>query len=185
MNSQKAKSRRWEVALHEAGHLVAAEVLLKDKAGAVIVDVDGSTAGQAYIDVGNPPRSFKEALAIAAGMKAEGLAGLHDAPTLPLTPLQIVRPVAADVSRERSSHASIVASMQTGPSDDLRIAKWCCEHHPDKPEVWVSRHCWIHRAARVFVRRHAGAILDAARELYLTGMRLTRTVETLSKEGQQ
>jgi len=185
MNSQKSKSRRWQVAVHEAGHLVAAEVVLNDKGGAVIVDVNGGTEGQACVDVGNPPRSFKEALAIAAGMEAERLAGFYDAPTLPPKSVHTVRPVAMDVPQERSSHASIVPSTNSGPSDAERIARWCCEHHPYKPEVWVSRYHWAHCTARLFVRKHARAILDAARELYLTGVRITKTVNVLSQEGQQ
>jgi predicted DNA-binding transcriptional regulator AlpA len=180
MISNNQNAERWRAALHEAGHLVAAEVMLNGKNGAVVVSMNDGTAGQAYIDVGDPPRSFSEALAIAAGTEAEGLAEFHDAPALPPSPMDVVRP---DVPPQKSSHASIVANIQAGPSDDLRIAKWCCEDIPDQPARWIQRHTWIHREARFLVRDHTARILEAARELYMTGVIISKPNVQFSKEG--
>jgi hypothetical protein len=155
-------SSRWETALHEAGHVVAGTLLLRDtKCGAVVLE---SAGGMAFINVSEPLRTFNEALAIAAGSAAGELADRYPVPATEPAPVPAVR-------KDASPHQTSYPALSAMPSipDSVRLARWCCEQCPDEPDRWAKRHVWIQREAEFFVRDHAQEIVAFATQLYVHG----------------
>lgn len=169
---------RWRTSCHEAGHLVAAAVMLKDTTGVAVVLASG---GLAFIDTPDPLRTFNEALAVAAGPAAEALADVHPAPETEPTPAPLVQ---ADAPPQQSAHASFTADLRAGQPDAIRLARWCCESCPDSPDRWVRRHAWIHREAGFFIRDHAQEIVSVATRLYVRGVFTLRRQEPGQPNGE-
>jgi hypothetical protein len=158
---------RWRTCLHEAGHVVAARVLLKD-AGAAAVVLDAG--GLAYIDVPDLLLTCDHALAVAAGPAAESLADVYTPPTEAPDPAAVV---SGDAPASKSLHASFAADLRAGASDAVRLARWCCERCPNEPDRWARRHVWITHEAGFFVRNHAQEIASIATRLYARGIVLS------------
>ena len=163
-------SVRWQVCLHESGHVVAASVLLNDERGAAVVFSGG---GLAFIDVPDPLCTFNQAMAIAAGHAAESLAETNAPPQETPAPAAVVR---EDAPKGQSAHATLMADLKASRPDADRIAAWCILNHPKDPDRWKSRYVWLHREAGLFVRNHAAEIVNLASRLYAGG------IVTLNKE---
>ena len=152
--------RRWKTSLHEAGHAVAGRVALKRAGKAAVYDAN---YGAAYLGRDDAiPRTFEEALAVAAGPAAEALAESHPAPqaTPPPPPLTATYPEAV---------APLVEQLRQSPRDSVALARWCIRGTEDQPERWTKRVYWIRREADLFVARHQREIVDAAEGLYAHG----------------
>lgn len=156
--SKDMVASRWRVCLHEAGHAVAGRLVLKRGVRAVVYD---DNVGGAYVDV-SIPRTFEEALVIAAGPAAESLVEKYPAPEVPPPP--------ALKTTYRKTTAPLMADLRQSPSDAAAIARWCIGGVEGQPERWSSRFYWIHREADLFVTRHQGEIVDAATGLYQRGI---------------
>jgi len=151
---------RWKTCLHEAGHAVAGSLLLKRAIKAVVYDDD---VGAAYLEIdGAIPRTFEEALAVAAGTAAESLADQYAAPQ--------TRPATAMVSAYPESTAPLEAQLRQSPPDAVAIARWCIGGVEEQPERWVRRFHWIHREALILVARHRQEIVEAATGLFGQGI---------------
>ena len=154
---------RWRIALHEAGHVVAGAFFANGTpAGAVLLPEGG---GLAYLTAGDAPRTFGEALAVAAGLAAEALVADCDPPAVGDT-IQADAPtpeLTACVERAEADYKKALP-------DDTRLARWACETLPGHPERWAGRVYWIRAAADDFVRRHAAEIVAVAGELYRLGI---------------
>lgn len=161
MAAEDPAARRWKTCLHEAGHAVAGRRLLKRTVTAAVY---GDDMGAAYIGTNDViPRTYEEALSIAAGPAAEALADLHTAP-------QVSPPPPALATAYPESTAPLVAQLRQSPPDHVAIARWCIRGLERQPERWANRFHWIHREAQFFVGRHQQEIVRAAVGLYERGI---------------
>lgn len=151
---------RWQVCLHEAGHAVAAQALLKRVASAVVFD-DGSGAAYYRRDPENP-RMFESAMVLAAGEAASALADHHAPPQ--------VEPAPPWESSCPEKVRPMVATVKETPSDPVALAHWCVRGVETQPERWANRYHWIRREARLFVARHQQEIVEVAAGLYARGI---------------
>jgi hypothetical protein len=159
--AQETSVTRWRSRLHEAGHAVAGHRLLKRTVMAAVYE-DG--VGAAYLDIKAAiPRTFEEALAIAAGPAVEALADVNAPPQElpPAPPLTATHPEAV---------APLVAQLRQSPRDAEAIARWCIRGIEDEPERRIKRFHWIRRQADLFVTRNQQEIVDVAAGLYERGV---------------
>lgn len=157
---------RWRVCMHEAGHAVAGRAALKRAVRAVVYD---DNVGAAYLGIADAsPRTFEEALAVAAGPAAEALADKY-------VPPQVPPPVALEAAYPELAKP-LIAQLRQSPSDAVAIARWCIRGVEKQPERWANRYNWIHREARIFVARHQQEIVDIATGLFTRGI-MTLPVE--------
>ena len=142
MATEDAGIRRWKTCLHEAGHAVAGFRLLKRTVKAAVYEAG---VGAAYLDIEAAiPRTFEEALAIAAGPAAEELAEHH-------APPQVSPPPPPLTSTHPHVIAPLVAQLRQSPRDAVAIAHWCIGGIEEAPERWTNRFHWIRREAGLFV----------------------------------
>ncbi len=161
MAQEDAGVRRWKTCLHEAGHAVAGRRLLKRTVTAAVYEDD---MGAAYLGAEDAiPRTFEEALSIAAGPAAEALADVHAVP-------QVSPPAPALTVTYPESATPLVAQLRQSPPDHVAIARWCIGGVENQTERWANRFHWIHREAELFVARHQQEIVDAAEGLYTDGI---------------
>jgi hypothetical protein len=176
---------RWRAALHEAGHLIAALVLMPPshrlRASLVRAVVDG--AAGCVETFARQPTGNAEAVMIAAGCAAEGLAASHGPPAnradaeagaAPPTRLPWRVYFTADDNRKA------VASATSGPSDDRRVAVWAIEGHESEPGCWADRVADLRAEAEAIIAENKPAVLAAARRLFLDG---SLVVEALADLG--
>ena len=157
-----AAARRWSVALHESGHVVAAAVLLGDTCpGAVLL----GGGGFAFLAV-TEPLSFESALAVAAGAAAEELAERHAPPPTPEPVGDLGRPLPTPAADD----VYVLTAFRTAKPDALAIAEWCIRECPDEPERWRERHAWLDFTAKWFVHRNELEILSIATKLFVRGI---------------
>jgi len=158
---------RWWAALHEAGHVAGAVILLHDKTADAVVLPDGR--GMTYFKRSRPIMpllTFDEILQVAAGTAAEALAAKHPKPVeAPAIPAQS----AVNAPERAARQAAAAKDMEKTLSDAVRVARWCCEGRLDEPEKWAWRRILITHYARSFAADHAGLVLKVARKLYCTG----------------
>ena len=152
--------RRWKTSLHEAGHAVAGRVAMKRTVRAAVYEAG---IGAAYLDIESVPRTFEEALAVAAGPAAEALAENHMPPQASPPPPPLTTTHAYAV-------APLVAQLRWSPRDAVAIARWCIRGIEDQPDRWAKRFYWIRREADIFVARHRQEIVDVAADLYEQGI---------------
>ena len=151
---------RWRTCLHEAGHAVAGRLLLKRTIKAVMYADD---VGAAYLEIdGAIPRTFEEALAVAAGPAAESLAEQYAPPQ--------AQPAPALEAAYPESTAPLEAQLRQSPPDAAAIARWCIGGVEEQPERWVRRFHWIHREALILVARHQQEIVQVATGLFGCGI---------------
>ncbi len=152
--------RRWKTCVHEAGHAVAGRVMLKRTVKAAVYDAHH---GAAYLGRDDAtPRTFEEALAVAAGQAAEVLADGHAPPQeSPPPPLTMTYPEAV---------APLMAQLRQSPRDSVSLARWCIRGIEDQPERWTKRFYWIRHEADLFVARHREEIVAIASQLYERGI---------------
>ena len=150
----------WRTCLHEAGHVVAGQMLLKRVVGAMVFsDASGVTNMGAGTAV---PRSFGEAMATAAGIAAGTLASHYAPPDIPLPiPLDKAYPEAVEPAQ---------AAIATVISDDVAIARWCIQGRETQPDMWAKHHDWVHSSAQEFVLENRHAIIEVATVLYGCGI---------------
>lgn len=151
---------RWRVCVHESAHIVAARRLTGCSAGAAVF-----TNGSGVADIGSEggvPKSFKEALATAAGPAAEAIADQHPVPQVELpVPLEVTYPEAA---------GRLKAGVMTIMTDHVALARWAIENRETEPEMWAKRHGWVMDAAEEFVLEHWEEIVEVATALFGRGM---------------
>lgn len=162
-------TRRWKTCLHEAGHAVAGHWLLKRRVKAAVYEAD---VGEAYLDIeAAVPRTFEEALSVAAGPAAEELAD-------DMTPPQASPPAPALTVTHAEAVAPLVAQLRQSPRDAVALALWCIRGIEGEPERWAKRFYWIRREAGLFVACHRQEIVAVAAELYARGI-VTLEAETV------
>lgn len=160
LTAEETVARRWKTCLHEAGHIVAGRTALKRTVKAVVYN-DG--VGAAYLEIdGGLPRTFEEALAVAAGSEAEALAEAH-------APPEASQPAPALTTTDSQSVKPMVTQLRRSPSDAVALAQWCIRGIENEPDRWAKRCYWIRREANLFVARHQQQIVDAAKGLYANG----------------
>jgi len=148
---------RWVTAVHEAGHIVASQVLGGQSVGAVLFSAGG---GAAYV---GKLGAFEDALMTACGPAAERLAEVHSPPDVAdRDDLPVAETIDCDAAED--------LRVDLGPSDDRCIAEWAITGYESEPDRWARRHAWIHREADLLVKRHERAILAVASELYAHGV---------------
>ncbi len=159
---------RWTVAIHEAGHAVAAFVLTGTRVVATVHENGGGAAWP--LEELSPTDT---AIMTAAGPHAEPLANRYAAPDIPPT-------VTGDTVSSALPTLETVAKLETAAelknvftksiSDHVVIARWCISGLEKHPERWAQRHAWVQSLARRLIRDHEKHIVDAARVLYLRGV---------------
>lgn len=157
---------RWETALHEAGHCVAALALGGECRGAVVLPDGGGYAQPIVLD------STQHAYAIAAGAVAEDLAKQHPAPDVEigsrwLTDDEIE---ALPISQSAPLLARRLGSNpRNSDSDERTLALWAIQGRERFPHEWVSRIEHAKTMAAAIVRRNADAVVRVARALFIAG----------------
>ena len=159
---------RWQTALHEAGHGVAA-IVLHGQCRGLALYVDGG--GLAAFDGlnGNPL-----AYAIAAGPAAERLAERIPMPTETPAELKLLTvdeleslPICATAPFLAAQMAREVR--KGSDSDDVSLANWAIAGAASSPGSWAGKVAHAHRMAKMIVTRHTDAIVRVATKLLLTG----------------
>ena len=169
-------SLRCRTCLHEAGHVVAAQRLLRDsRIGAVVVGEVEGTFGLAYIDAHDSPQRFDEVLCIAVGRAGEALVEFFPCPPAKPSPSPLVR---AATPPDRSCYAGLCSDLRGSPPDAARIARWCCHGCAASPLRWAKRHAWIQYEADRFDHDHAHAIAKVATALYVDGVFIHHAART-------
>lgn len=164
LTSDDTTARKWRTCLHEAAHVTAGQLLLKRTVKAIVYEAG---AGAAYLGFDDAiPRTFEEALAVAAGSAAEVLVNIH---TPPQPTLLSPSPISLSAAYPEST-APLLVQLRQSPSDAVLLAQWCIRNVETQPHRWVSRFNWIHREARIFVARHQQEIVDVATELFNNGI---------------
>jgi hypothetical protein len=148
----------WHACLHEAAHLVSANVLL-NKAGTALVFADATGAA---IAVGGVPASFKEAIVAAAGIYGDVMAVTHPPPTEG-------EPVPAEVADPQAAQ-QVLAVHGQGLSDRQAVVQWCVQDHETEPKSWAERYEWVMSATEEFVEEHSQEILDIAAASFARGI---------------
>lgn len=161
---------RWTVAIHEAGHAVAAFVLTGTR---VVMTLHEDGGGAAWPLQDLPPADH--AIMTAAGPLAEPLASRHSPPEISSTAADTSRsPPPALPTLESAATAETAAELKSdlarSPSDHVAIARWCIAGVEREPERWAQRHALVHTLAQRIVREHENSIVEAARVLYLRGV---------------
>ena len=157
--------RRWEIALHEAGHVVAGKHLLANEpVAAVLPDIGGVTFLRL---VTVPTPTLAGALCIAAGNAAAALAHEHAAPAEAPEPAQAVR---RELPTSETAHHELADDFHAGANDAEILGRWAwsggvgAQAHADRR---LARLC---NEAAYFVNEHREEILTVARALYARGI---------------
>lgn len=158
---------RWTVAIHEAGHAVAAFVLTGTR---VVATLHENGGGAAWPHEELSPTDT--AIMTAAGPLAESLANRYAAPDIP--------PVARNTPSPALPTLETVATIETAAelksvftksiADHVVIARWCIAGLEKHPQRWVQRHAWVQTLAARLIRDHEQQIVKVARVLYLRGV---------------
>lgn len=157
---------RWRVALHEAGHAVAALALTPRRTVRAVL-----LAGGGGLTFAGDAGGLLGALVSAAGPAAERLAALHPAPPLPSWRDGGDEPLAAPVV-DGARGLACRRLLERGDVDGDLVTAWCTRGGAGRAPDWrrwreeLVRLRW---AARRFVREHANEILAAAARLYVEG----------------
>lgn len=161
-------NRRWEVALHEAGHLAAA-LALNGRVAHASIGHDGS--GIAHCEC---PSSSDAAFMVAAGPVAQELLADVPAPTeeaesykskvpsiLPL----LFEGSDAEECRAITAARGVTRGLQT-ESDERFLALWAITGFEDYPEKWLDRVVFARYVAAKIVTANREEIVRIATALY-------------------
>ncbi len=161
---------RWIVAIHEAGHAVAAFVMTGTR---VVMTLHEDGGGAAWPLQDLPPTDH--AIMVAAGPLAESLASRHSPPEISAPAgetspfLRRALPTLESAATSETA-AELKSDLARSPSDHVALARWCIAGFEDQPERWAQRHAWVQTLATRLIRNHEKSIVEAARELYLRGV---------------
>ena len=157
---------RWQVAVHESAHGVAA-IALGGTCSQLSVHSDGG--GMAFIRGLIP---FDNAVAVAAPKAASEILGDVQAPAIePTTELLDVRTSVADLTpREKLANIAARFPPHSTPTDEQVIAAYCINGVEHEHERWAERYHLVHHIAYQVVRNHRDQILRVARELFMRGV---------------
>ncbi|KLU02968.1 hypothetical protein RISK_004938 [Rhodopirellula islandica] len=154
---------RWETAIHEAGHAVAA-IVLGGKCTHAELTLD---SGHVLLDELSPD---DRAFAVSAGPAAEFLAGLHEPPPRPMGEMG---QGSVDLGHLPEPHTSPETPAKEpswfSPPDDVKVARWAIEGCEKEPERWASRVYFARHIAHKIIEDHRDEILTLASRLYLAG----------------
>ena len=164
----RLSNRRWEIALHEAGHVVAAEAVGRRLVGAVLLN---DRSGRAW--VGGEPCTVADAAVVAAGAAAERLADDHNPPDV--SPAVGPMPEADDERGRELARSVIREPVATDAEpDEMVLARWACMNRPYHPGLWELRANLAHDRAADLVEANCDRVLEVARVLYATGVFISR-----------
>jgi hypothetical protein len=105
---------------------------------------------------------FKRAMTLASGRAATALAELYAPPSEAITlPLEVAYP--ETIGRFQQQVESL-------PTDDIILARWCIDGWESQPERWAWRHEWVTSSAEDFVIEHMEEIAKYARVMFTYGM---------------
>lgn len=160
--------KRWTVAIHEAGHAVAAFVLTGTRVVATLHENGGGAAWP--LEELSPTDT---AIMTAAGPFAEPLINRYAAPDIPPsvtsnTPSPALPTLETVVTVETA--ADLHKAIARAVPDHITIARWCIAGVEKQPERWAQRHAWVHTLARRIISDHEKHIVEVARVLYLRGV---------------
>lgn len=162
--------------VHEAGHAVISVVLKPPdhpaNAAAVVLDTPGRieyrpapAGGLAYSQSGLS--DFDDAIVIAAGEAATDF-------LLPaIRPPAIRAPRRGLLKRTIPGGAESLEADCADPGlveDEVKLARFCIEGRERNPEQWAGRHSKIVYHAALLVKENARRIIEAADELFATGL---------------
>ena len=168
---------RWFVAIHEAGHAVAAIVLGGECHIAVVTDM----GGECRID---GLRHTDSAFMTAAGPAAERLLASVPSPELPPPPVAKI----TDCEIPADGDTDTAPTLQLSDfylTDDQRIASWAVNGYEADPERWLGRVLWCHSMAETIVRDHAEFIVAVATELYSRGSLTSADISQIQNRKEQ
>lgn len=159
---------RWTVAIHEAGHAVAAFVLTGTR---VVATLHENGGGAAWPHEELSPTDT--AIMTAAGPLAEPLANRYAAPDIPPqvagnTPSPALPTLETVATLETAAELKSVFTKSI--ADHVVIARWCIAGLEKHPERWAQRHAWVQTLAARLIRDHEQQIVEVARVLYLRGV---------------
>lgn len=164
------RQKRWATCCHEAGHVLAAYVILRDSSAACAIATDGRSGVTTWTqDLGT---GFDRALVVAAGPAAQELA--QSIPCPDSLEVEHEPPPEADhvslvPARAASFSASSPCRMRDLIPDSRALALWAITGYESDPERWGPRINRIHREADLFVRRHQRSIVALAEKLFVRG----------------
>ena len=151
---------RWEICIHEAGHVVAA-IVLGGKCSRVVATSDGGVAHSLKLC------PTDHAFVVASGPMADELLSSTPAPQLKIEDLPVSAESSNDLDAEPANQVEAIAALGApGPSDDQQLAEWAISNYPGDPERWAPRVYWAREIARRIVSDHREKIIDVATELY-------------------
>jgi hypothetical protein len=160
---------RWQAAIHEAGHAVAAaREGLRPKFALVSDSGMGRTVHDAAVD------PFANALIAAAGPAAEALAETYEPPRLRY---------ATATSKRAACIEPMVAAVEAVEHDRPPMLDWqvVATHATSIPDhrQWTARAERVHGLAARLIHLNHWAVLLVARRLYRRGMLTSRDFERL------
>jgi hypothetical protein len=158
---------RWQLALHESAHAVAALVLGGRALGVCLLDGDGG--GLCQSDELNPTA---EAFMVAAGPEAETLSKTYPVPDIAVQ-LESASIANIETLPIFASSPALACRMLRTPdtrpqndSDARHLALWAIFLHEDDPESWVRRIALARNVAQELVERNAEKIVAVAKKLF-------------------
>lgn len=161
---------QWRIAVHEAGHAVAALEFGGQCDGLVLLPEGGGLAGVEALGNG------RDAYMIAAGPESERLAEEYDAPEAmrPSGELLTVNEIeSTSIFRSAPYLAAQLAKPEnkrkSWVSDERHLALWAITGHEHDPESWARRLDFVRHVAREVVDRNVETIIRLARALYEAG----------------
>ncbi|MBK9118004.1 MAG: hypothetical protein IPM18_00125 [Phycisphaerales bacterium] len=152
-------SERWRIAVHEAGHAVAAYRL---GAWPGLVAITGPSTGLAVSAMDGP--GWAVAVVAAAGPAAERFAAEYAAPRR--EPLPAAR--TADVATRQVAMVRAAFPPESLVDDGATIGAWAAAARDGAGRL--SRLCAVHAAARLLVMLHAAQVLAVARAVFARGV---------------
>tara|TARA_R110002049_G_scaffold72490_7_gene187569 strand:- start:154450 stop:154998 length:549 start_codon:yes stop_codon:yes gene_type:complete len=173
-------SHRWRVAIHEAGHAIAALELGGETNGVILT---AQSSGLALVD---GLHGDCDAFMSAAGTAAEYLADQHTAPDEPITtPQQIAADdIPADSHRDFATACSF-ADLPTPRSsipDDVRIARWAIAGRESDPDCWAGRVDFAKYVAEKIINANVDRIVAVASQLFIRGRLSGDEIQTIHTE---
>ncbi len=184
LEGQNMTLSRWETAIHEGAHCVAAIVLLNDRqVGAALIPTRG---GICYAAIPTAPACWSEVIAVAAGaVAAEVLAENERPPQFDSDNNQTALPTSVADRSGSSFYQELREDLEATIDDEVIVARWCVEGFANRPHRWAERHAELMDRTKAFVEAHKGCILLAAQELYLHGVIVLRTSPPNNMEGER
>jgi hypothetical protein len=166
---------RWQVSLHEAGHVVCGMAFAPEAARSAQLTPDGKR-GLALQPAGLSDR--QQAIVAAAGAAGERYANRWPIPRMkprkittdPKTPAAIRQKAIAETFGD---HATEFFKKRGRICDNELIGIYCVKLHPDAPNEWAGDARRVRRDALRLIRRHKTLLRAIATQLFREGYYFT------------